>query len=98
MDDILICTKDSMSLMKELGGIYTLKGVGYPEYYLGGNVEELGPEWNKQGIKTALSAKTYITNVVKKNAEMCGIQSFKLQKSPMADEYHPEEDTSPLLD
>ena len=61
-------------------------------------MEELGPEWNKEGVKTALSARTYIKNIVKRNAEMCGLGGFKSQKSPMADEYRPESDTSPLLD
>ena len=75
-----------------------MKGIDIPEYFLGGNIEELGPEWAKEGIKTALSARTYIKNVVKKNAEMCGIGAFKSQKSPMVEEYHPEVDTSTLLD
>ena len=64
-----------------------MKGVGTPEYFLGGNIEELGPEWAKENIKTALSAQTYIKNVMKKNAEMCSIETFKSQKSPMAEEY-----------
>ena len=98
VDDILVWSKDPMAVITELQKTYTLKGVGNPEYYLGGNVEELGPEWEKQGVKTALSAKTYIKNVVKKNAEMCGVQDFKSHKSPMAKEYHPEEDNTPLLD
>ena len=98
VDDILVWSKDPLKIMEELKKTYTLKGIGSPEYFLGGNVEELGPEWEKEGIKTALSAKTYIKNIIKKNAEMCGIGSFKSQKSPMAEEYHPEEDTSPLLD
>jgi len=97
VDDILVWSKDPMAIMDKLRKVYTLKGAGSPEYYLGGNIEELGPEWNKQGVKTSLSAKTYIKNVVKKNAEMCGIQAFKSQKSPMAEEYHPEEDPTPLL-
>ena len=66
-----------------------MKGVGVPEYYLGGNVEQLGLEWEKQNVKTTLSAKTYIKNLIKKNAEMLGVKSFKPFKSPMAEEYHP---------
>ena len=58
----------------------------------------MGPEWAKENIKAALSAQTYIKNIVKKNAEMCGKGTFKSQKSPMAEEYHPEEDQSNLLD
>ena len=47
-----------MAVINALKDQYTLKGVGIPEYYLGGNVEQLGPEWEKQNVKTALSAKT----------------------------------------
>ena len=98
VDDVLVWSKDPLKIINKLKEVYTMKGVGVPEYYLGGNVEQLGPEWEKQNVKTALSAKTYIKNVIKKNAEMLGIKSFKSFKSPMAEEYHPEEDDSPLLD
>jgi hypothetical protein len=43
-----------------------LKSVGIPEYYLGGNVEFLGEAWKNQGLGLALSAKTYIQNVIPK--------------------------------
>ena len=98
VDDILVWSKDPMKIMRELQKTYTLKGVGSPEYYLGGNVEELGPEWEKQDVRLALSAKTYIQNVVKKNAEMLGIQEFRSTNTPMSDQYFPEEDSTPLLD
>ena len=39
---------------------YVLKGVGVPDYYLGGNVDVLDKQWNKEGIKTGLLARTYI--------------------------------------
>ena len=97
VDDVLVWSKDPMKIINEMKKTYTMKGIGVPEYYLGGNVEQLGPEWEKEGIKIALSARTYIKNVIKKNAQMLGINSFKSQKSPMAEEYHPEEDTTPLL-
>ena len=48
VDDILVWSKDPMKIMSELQKVYTLKGVGTPEYYLGGNVEELGPEWENR--------------------------------------------------
>ena len=98
VDDILVWSKDPLKVINDLKKVYTMKGVGTPEYFLGGNIEELGPEWEREGIRTALSAQTYIKNIMKKNAEMCGIGNFKSQKSPMADEYHPEEDTTKFLD
>jgi hypothetical protein len=43
-----------------------LKSVGIPKYYLGGNVEFLGESWKNKGLGLALSAKTYIQNVIPK--------------------------------
>jgi hypothetical protein len=55
-------SKDPMTIMKDLEKHYIMKGVGKPQYYLGGDVVELGEEWNKEGIYTAFSAETYIKN------------------------------------
>jgi hypothetical protein len=41
VDDILILSKDPMSVIKVLERTYMLKSVAIPEYYLGGNVEFL---------------------------------------------------------
>ena len=98
VDDILAFGKDPMSLIKEIQEHYILKGIGKPEYYLGGNIDELDEQWNKQGVQTALSAQTYISNVTEKLEQMLGGKPFAKQKSPMSDEYHPELDDSPLLD
>jgi hypothetical protein len=42
VDNLLIWSKNAMALIKSLEKTYVLKGVGIPEYYLGGNVEFLG--------------------------------------------------------
>ena len=40
-----------MAVMKDLEKHHIMKGVGKPQYYyLGGDVVELGEEWNKEGI------------------------------------------------
>jgi hypothetical protein len=51
-DDILIWSKDPITVIKSLEKIYMLKSVGiqFSEYYLGGNVEFLGEAWNNQGL------------------------------------------------
>ncbi len=54
-----------------------MKGVGKPQYYLGGDVVDLGPEWEKEGLKSAFSAETYILNVLPKLAKLCGLEVFK---------------------
>ncbi len=66
VDDILAFSKKPMETIVELQKHYVLKGVGVPEYYLGGNVEEIQDrQWNQKGICTALSARTYIENTTK---------------------------------
>ena len=54
-----------------------MKGVGKPQYYLGGDVVGLvGPEWEKEGISESFSAETYIHNALPKLAKSCGLQEF----------------------
>jgi len=95
VDDILIWSREPMVFMEKLRQIYPLKGVGIPEYYLGGNVEQLEDAWKKEGISVGLSAKTYITNVIPKFEELLN-QELRKFKTPMEDKYHPELDDSPL--
>jgi hypothetical protein len=95
VDDILIWSKDPIEVIKALEKTYMLKSVGIPEYYLGGNVEFLGKPWKNQGLGLALSAKTYIQNVIPKFEGLLG-KEFKTIKTPMSEGYHPEVDDSPL--
>ena len=96
VDDLLVWSKDPMAIMKELEKIYILKGVGVPEYYLGGDVEMLDEHWNSDGVCLALSARTYIKNVIPKFEALFGIAEFKPYKIPMEEGLHPELDDSPL--
>ena len=66
VDDLTIVNKDPMELIKELkdvGGC-TLKYVGEPECYLGGDIERTRGKDGKR--KTIISAKTYIKNICDK--------------------------------
>ena len=45
VDDVIAFSKDPMAIMKTLEGTFTLKGVGKPRYYLGGDVMELDAQW-----------------------------------------------------
>jgi hypothetical protein len=72
MDDILIWSKDPMAVIKPLEKIYLLKNVGISEYYLGGKIEFLGDLWKNQGLGLALSARTYIQNVIPKFESLFG--------------------------
>ena len=73
-----------------------LKNVGIPEYYLGGNVEFLGETWKNQGLGLAISAKTYIQNVIPKFEGLFS-KELKPIKTPMDEGYQPEVDDSPLF-
>ena len=98
VDNVISFSKNPLSIMIELKKTYVMKAVGTPEYYLGGNVVQLGEEWKREGITIALSAETYIINIVDKLAKMVGVEEFpKLRyNTPMADEYHSELNQSEL--
>ena len=58
---------------------------------------ELGEEWEKEGISSAFSATTYISNVLPKLAWACGVESFPKFKTPFCESYYPELDEPELL-
>ena len=74
-----------------------MKGDGKPQYYLGGEVVGLSPEWEKEGISESFSAETYIHNALPKLAKSCGLQEFQKFHTPFEPNYHPESDESELL-
>ena len=86
-----------MSVMKKLQDQYTLKGVGIPEYYLGGNVEKIDEHWSKENIFVGFSARTYIENFIPKSEELF-VEETRKYKTPMKEKYHPKLDDSPLCD
>ena len=103
IDDLLIVSKDPRPIIKELERTYTLKGVGDPIYYLGGdivNTKDL-KEWCMAPIDWILSSQTYAGNMIEKfeslMADGRSQYCFKEYKTPMDKEYHPELDESPLL-
>ncbi len=97
VDDVLAFGRDPLSTINELKRDYILKGIGTPEYYLGGDVIDLDRTWVSEGVNTALSARTYAKNVVDKYEKLFN-ESLREFKSPMEANYHPEEDDSPLCD
>jgi Reverse transcriptase (RNA-dependent DNA polymerase) len=86
VDDILFWCKDPMAVMKSLEKIYLLKNVGFPEYYLGGNVEFLRDSWKDQGLGLAIPARTYIQNIIPK-FENLFVNELKSIKIPMSEGY-----------
>ena len=64
VDDVICFSRDPMKVIEEIRSDYMLKGVAEPEYYLGGSVDPLNNTWNTDNVSLALSARTYIKNVV----------------------------------
>ena len=95
VDDVLAFGHNPLATIEELRKDYLLKGVGKPEYYLGGNVEELDPTWNADKVTTALSAKTYLKNVIEK-FETRFEGPLRQYTCPMDENYHPEVDETPF--
>ena len=99
VDDVISFSRDPMAVMNTLEEHYTMKGVGRPQYYLGGDVQHLTPDWEKEGIQTAFSAHTYINEVAPKLADLIKKDKsvFAKKSVPMHPDYHPEMDDSELL-
>ena len=58
-----------------------MKGVGHPQYYLGGDVVKLPDTWDSN---YGLSARTYIRNSVSNLKTMCGTE-FSHASTPFDD-------------
>ena len=65
VDDVISFSRNPTKVIEEIQSDYMLKGVGEPEYYLGGNVDPLDNTWKMKNMSLALSAHTYIKNMVK---------------------------------
>jgi len=100
IDDIAVFSKNPMAIIHELQKDYVLKGIGKPEYYLGGNINEIHEDsiWRKYGTRMSMSADTYIKNSLDRLQQLIGCGEFRKAKSPMSQEYHPETEDSNLLD
>ncbi len=96
VDNILLFFKDPMAVIETIKADYVLKGIGTPEYYLGGNIDYLDETWQKHHEKHALSARTYIHNVIEKMETLLS-HELCTHKTPMDPEYHPKLDDSPLV-
>src|SRR5687767_3839601 len=97
VDNVIVFSKDPLAVIEELKKIYVMKDIGKPRYYLGGDIVELGPEWQKEGVTEFFSAETYIHNAIPRLAKSCGVTEFKHARTPFAEEYHAELDKSELF-
>ena len=54
VDDLLVFSKDSMRIIETIRNEYDLKGVGAPEYYLGGDVDLMSSQPSTKDINGVL--------------------------------------------
>ena len=93
-DDLLLISKSPKHLLEQLSNKYKLKGISFPDYYLGG---DFARTTNSNGEKVSyLSAKTYVKNVCTKIESTFDIK-LKPMNVPFDPSYHPEIDDTPLL-
>ncbi len=79
------------------GDFHTTKEIdGIEEANDDDTAPHLSSKWLKEGVKTAFSARTYISQCMSKLETMMN-KTFSTKNSPMSDLYHPETDDSPLL-
>ena len=90
VDDIVVFSKEPRRCIAEIERTFELKGVGPPQYFLGG---DFGITPN--GIIYSGATK-YVETITKKVEDLLGIQ-LKKRASPMDCDYHPELDDTPLL-
>ena len=98
IDDLIVVSKDPMAILdqlKEPVGPYNLKGVGTPEYYLGGDVVIRYVDDVIDYLET--NARTYIKRICDK-LELLMEWKFRNYSSPEEHDYHPEVDESPFLE
>jgi hypothetical protein len=97
VDDIIVISKEPMHSIAKFKETYSLKGIVTPEYYLEGNFHQVEEaELTAKGIRTALSAETYIVNSIQKFERIFG-GDLRESRFPMHEGAHPELDTSDFL-
>ena len=98
VDDLLAWGRNPIEIIQEVQKSFKLQGIGFPDYYLGADVNSVNEARLKaKGVILGLSAKTYITNALEKLQSLFGGGPFHKARTPMMETYHPESDDSPLL-
>ena len=93
VDDIMVMSKDPQAFMDDLQKTFKMKGVGPPDYHLGGNFKRLS------NGKLSWGSKTYIKKILDQYQRLFPQENFKKKtKTPLTPKYHPELDVSELLD
>ena len=98
VDDVLAWGKDPLKIVEEIKGTFKLRGIGFPDYYLGADVKKIEEKHlQDDGVVLGISARTYIQNTLEKLSKLLDGGPFHKAKSPMMDSYHSELDDTPIL-
>ena len=98
VDDLLAWGKRPLEIIKEVEASFKLQGIGFPDYYLGADVNPVEEKHLvENGYALGLSAKTYIKNALHKLEKLFDDGPFKKATTPMVETYHPESDDTKLL-
>jgi len=76
VDDLLFASKDPMWLMKALQDKpygYTLKGVGFPSYYLGADIKRVDKDVVGKGVLT-MGNTTYVKRSLENYERIVGLK------------------------
>ena len=95
VDDLFVVAKNPLDIISAIRVLFNLKGEGFPEYYLGGNIDRVKVDYTDSGETFQVSAKTFIVGFAKRIEDLMGV--FRHYTSPMDPTYKPEIDETPLL-
>ena len=114
VDDILVFLREPMTIIAEIQKKFTLKDIGKPEYYLGGNFHTIknidlkevdndtkGHHLSSKWLKEDVRTAFSARTYVQQSVSKLETMmgyEFRGEKSPMLEGLHPETDDSPLLD
>jgi len=74
-----------------------LKGVGFPSYYLGADIKRVDKDVVDKGVLT-MGSTTYVKRSLKNYERIVGLKPPKRVSQPMHPDYHPELDTTDIMD
>lgn len=88
VDDFSCFSKNPEAIMEQIKSVYSVKGEGPPDYYLGNDYKLHGGRW-------AVGCKKFLTEAIARVEKVFG--KLKKNSVPLVANDHPKEDTSELL-
>ena len=93
----MMFSRDTTGVINGIEKKNSLKGVGHPEYCLGGIIEVLGEKLTKESLNIALSLETYVKTVIPNLMKIIKKENLRLIRTPMSSVEHPEVDKTDII-